>query len=128
MSKARLVLPALLLAALAPLPVAAKDLRAGKPARGVAVLSSAVPGDVSEEEVLTFAKECGIDLVVLDFAWITHHWSRTDLKAIDALSGKLEKAGVGRPSTYASIIARPSSVVTPSGAAAHSYPRSPRSR
>lgn len=83
----------LLLAALSRLPVAAEDAMV-EPMRGVALLASAVPDDVSDEEVLSFVRECDMELVVFDFAWITGIWPRSDLEAIEALSQKLTEAGV----------------------------------
>ena len=42
-----------------------------KPCRGAAVLSSSIGTSLSPEEIETFCKECGVSLVVVDFAWIT---------------------------------------------------------
>ncbi|MHC4598927.1 MAG: hypothetical protein ACYS47_07975, partial [Planctomycetota bacterium] len=69
-------------------------LKAGKPYRGVAFLSSAVGSDVSQEEIETFCKECRIDFVVIDFAWITFHWERTDKEAVERLAVSLGEKGI----------------------------------
>ncbi|MHC4550794.1 MAG: DNRLRE domain-containing protein [Planctomycetota bacterium] len=108
MTRAGLVFLPLCLVALAARPVAAKELKAGQALKGVAILSSVVPGDVSEKEVLAFVQECGIDLVVFDFAWITHHWPRTDMKAIDALARRLDQKGVVVAAMYRPRALRPS--------------------
>lgn len=67
---------------------------ADTPRRGVAILSSSIGHDVSADEIEAFVRECRIDFVVVDFAWITFHWSRTDRKAVDELARRLRAAGV----------------------------------
>ncbi len=69
-------------------------LEPGKAYRGIAVLSSSLGHDVPLEEVETFVRTCRIDLVVVDFAWITHHWPRTDLKSVEELAQRLRRQGV----------------------------------
>lgn len=63
------------------------------PSRGVAFLSSNIGEDVSPDEIYAFVRTCCINLVVIDFAWITYHWPRTSLEVGDVIE-KLEKAGV----------------------------------
>ncbi|MHC5038523.1 MAG: DNRLRE domain-containing protein [Planctomycetota bacterium] len=70
------------------------ELKAGKAYRGVAFLSSAIGRDVSVKEIETFVAECKIDFVVIDYAWITAHWERTDGKTVDGLAKKLQRRGV----------------------------------
>jgi tetratricopeptide (TPR) repeat protein len=62
--------------------------------RGMAFLSSAVGREVPVAEIEAFVRECHIDLVVIDFAWITHHWSRTDIQVVESLVRRLRKNGV----------------------------------
>jgi hypothetical protein len=64
------------------------------PRRGIAVLSSSIGHDVSADEIEAFVRECRLDFVVVDFAWITFHWSRTDRKAVDELARRLRAADV----------------------------------
>ena len=62
--------------------------------RGVAVLSSSIGLDVSIDEMLALVRTCKLDFVAVDFAWITHHWSRTDLAAVARLAQTLRERGV----------------------------------
>jgi hypothetical protein len=74
--------------------------------RGIAVLSSNVSGDVSGE-ILAFTESCRINLVVIDFAWVTHHWPRTDLAAVEKLCSALRRRGVEVAAMYRPRVLRP---------------------
>ncbi len=78
--------------------------------RGIAVLSSAIGHDIEAEEILTFVKECRINFVVVDFAWITHHWPRTDLKAVYGLVRDLQLNGVVTAAMYRPRALRPQGI------------------
>ena len=72
----------------------APRLTFGEPYRGIAILSSAIGDEVSVREVSAFIDECGIDFVVIDFAWITYHWERSNLRLLEMLSRNLQASGV----------------------------------
>jgi murein DD-endopeptidase MepM/ murein hydrolase activator NlpD len=61
--------------------------------RGMAFLSSDLGSDVSPDEICEFVRTTRINLVVIDFAWITYHWPRTTVAAVDVVQ-KLSEAGV----------------------------------
>ena len=83
------------------------SLESGKAHRGIAVLSSSLGHDISAEEIAAFAHSCKIDLVVVDFAWITHHWTRTDLATVEELAQRLRKQGVVVAAMYRPRLLRP---------------------
>ena len=62
--------------------------------RGIAVLSSQVANQHSISELLGFVETCEINFAVVDFAWITYHWPRTDTEAVERLCAELNKRGV----------------------------------
>lgn len=62
--------------------------------RGIAVLSSQVAKEHSISELVEFVNACEINFVVVDFAWITYHWPRTDTEAVERLCAELNKRGV----------------------------------
>jgi hypothetical protein len=72
----------------------APRLQPGEARRGIAVLSSSVGHDVSVDEIDAFVSTCRLDLVVVDFAWITYHWDRTDCAAVEDLAQRLGRRGV----------------------------------
>src|SRR4051794_6764419 len=88
----------LLLAAAPPVRPAPSEATCGGPTgaacRGIAVLSSSLGGEVTAEEILAFTDSCRINLVVIDFAWVTYHWPRTDLVALEKLGAALRRRGV----------------------------------
>jgi hypothetical protein len=75
---------------------------------GVALLSSSLGGDVSVREVTTFVKTHHINPVVIDFAWITHHWPRTKLAEVERLARALRADGVSVAAMYRPRGLRPS--------------------
>jgi murein DD-endopeptidase MepM/ murein hydrolase activator NlpD len=79
----------------------------GKPCRGVAFLSSSIHRTVSAEEILDFVESGDINFVVIDFAWITHHWPRTDREAVERLSAELRKRHVEVAVMYRPRVLRP---------------------
>ena len=64
-----------------------------KNVRGICVLSSRIGKDVSPGQIVAFARSCRLNLVVIDFAWISHHWPQTTDAAVD-LAGQLQDAGI----------------------------------
>lgn len=64
------------------------------PKRGIAVVSSSIGTTLSVEEILSFAESCRLQFVVIDFAWITHHWDRTTGEAV-RLAKELAKRNIG---------------------------------
>ena len=78
--------------------------------QGIAVLSSAIEHGTPASEIQAFVAECKIDLVVIDFAWITYHWPRTDLGAVERLAASLHKAGVTVAAMYRPRAMRPEGI------------------
>lgn len=68
--------------------------------RGVAVLSSNIGGQLTIDEVVDFAKTCKLNLVVIDYGWITHHWPRTDHSNVRRLVKRLKRSGVKVAAMY----------------------------
>lgn len=62
--------------------------------RGVAVLASEIGKGTKVEEILDLTRTCRLNLVIIDFAWITHHWPTADQAAIRRLCDDLRKRGV----------------------------------
>lgn len=74
--------------------------------RGIAVLSSSIGDTVSPEEIVTVAKACRFNLVIIDFAWITHHWPRTSDAAVQLVE-LLRKEGIETSLMYRPRTLRP---------------------
>ncbi len=90
-----------------------QDAKAATSVRGVAFLSSSIGRSVPVSEICAFTDTCRLNLVVADFAWITHHYTRTDLEAVRDLARRLEERGVEMAVMY-----RPR-VLNPKEAAIH---------
>jgi murein DD-endopeptidase MepM/ murein hydrolase activator NlpD len=58
------------------------DTKAG-PERGIAVLASSIGSDVTPEGLAEFVQQGKFSPVVVDWAWITYHWDRTDFAALN---------------------------------------------
>jgi hypothetical protein len=87
------------------------------------VLSSSIGREVNAAELLAFIDACRINLVVVDFAWVTHHWQRTDLPAVEHLCLQLRRRGVRVAAMYRPRVLRPQEArvhyaIGPGGAAA----------
>lgn len=76
--------------------------------RGMCFLSSSIGKELSLEEIRSFVASCRIDLVAVDFAWITHHWPRTDFAAVERLAAGLQGDGVEVVALYRPRALRPS--------------------
>lgn len=66
----------------------------GDASRGIAILSSVIGDEITVREISAFVRECGIDFVVIDFAWITYHWERSNLRLLEMLSRNLQASGI----------------------------------
>ena len=53
------------------------------PTRGIAVVASDIGSDFSPESLAEFVKQGNFSPVVVDWAWITYHWNRTDFAAVN---------------------------------------------
>jgi hypothetical protein len=105
-SRALVLLSALAVPALAaPQRAAEPDLR-----RGVAVLASTVGHEHSLAELESFVRACRLDHVVVDFAWVTHHFARSDLAAIEKLARRLRAQGVHVAAMYRPRALRPDGI------------------
>jgi murein DD-endopeptidase MepM/ murein hydrolase activator NlpD len=62
--------------------------------RGVAVTSSSLGKEITAREILDFVDTCELNLVVIDYGWITYHWPRTDQQQMRDLVDRLQAAGV----------------------------------
>lgn len=81
------------LLALAALPARAGDA-------GIAVIASAVNRGQSVADIRAFVAEGKFGHVVVDWAWITAHWDRTDFIAVEDLVAALKKDGVEVAAMY----------------------------
>jgi hypothetical protein len=61
---------------------------------GIAVIASSLDKELPAREVVAIVKACRLNVVVIDFAWITHHWPRTDLATVNRLVRELQAEGV----------------------------------
>jgi len=53
------------------------------PTRGIAVLASSIGSDFTPEYLADFVQQGKFSPVVVDWAWITYHWSHTDFAAVN---------------------------------------------
>jgi murein DD-endopeptidase MepM/ murein hydrolase activator NlpD len=96
---------ALLLAILAILAVSAEATAEGQgatagPPPGFAVLASSIGDSLSVEELLRVVDAHGTREVVVDWAWITHHWPRTRWEDVARLVDTLNQRGVRVAAMY----------------------------
>jgi hypothetical protein len=75
------------------------DQKSSVPRRGMAFLASDID-DNSAAEIVAFVDACRIDLVVVDFAWITGVWPRTQIAAVRNTCQRLQKKGVRVAAMY----------------------------
>ncbi|MHC4623242.1 MAG: peptidoglycan DD-metalloendopeptidase family protein [Planctomycetota bacterium] len=68
--------------------------------RGMAFLSSNVNKSIPSHEIRNLVSDCNLDLVVIDFAWITYHWPQTDLAAVEHLAAELVNEGIEVATMY----------------------------
>ena len=61
---------------------------------GITVLSSSIGKDYSVEALIKLVKKCHFKPVVIDWAWITFHWKRTNFTAVESFAKKLKKLSV----------------------------------
>ncbi len=80
----------------------------GQVYEGVTFLASSVGTETSVEDIVQFAQACQLNFVIFDFAWITHHWPRTDFRALNKVCDRLQKAGVNVAAMYRPRALRPS--------------------
>ncbi|KPJ64600.1 hypothetical protein AMK68_01190 [candidate division KD3-62 bacterium DG_56] len=62
--------------------------------RGVAIDSMAVGQTASVDELVAYAQRAHLNLVVVDFNWVTYYWYRTKLSAVNELARRLGEAGI----------------------------------
>jgi len=67
---------------------------------GIAVLASDVGHGMAVDDLLAFVEEARVRDVIVDWAWITLHWERTDFAAVEALVSALEERGVRVAAMY----------------------------
>ena len=60
----------------------APDTKAA-PRRGIAVLASSIGSDYSPEGLANLVQQWKLSPVVIDWAWITYHWDKTDFAAVN---------------------------------------------
>jgi len=53
------------------------------PTRGIAVLASSIGNDFTPESLADFVQQGKFSPVVIDWAWITYDWDRTNFKAVN---------------------------------------------
>lgn len=76
--------------------------------RGITFLSSNISNGISLDEIRNFVSDCNIDFVVIDFAWITYHWPRTNLAAVEQLASELVSQGIAVAAMYRPRVLSPS--------------------
>jgi len=62
--------------------------------RGVAIDSMAVGQTASVDELVAYARRTRLNLMVIDFNWVTYYWHRTKLSAVNELAQRLGEAGI----------------------------------
>jgi hypothetical protein len=72
------------------------------PTRGFAILASTIVTDISPEALAEVVRQGRYSPVVVDWAWVTYHFERTDFKAVNKFLGlmaeqKMPVAGMYRP-------------------------------
>ena len=92
-----LLLPAILACA-----GAANDVAAEPPRYGIAVLASGIGRDYALGDLVELIEHGRFSPVIIDWAWITYHWERTDFPAVRELlkrlrEKKIEVAAMYRP-------------------------------
>lgn len=70
--------------------------------RGIAVLASSIGSDFSPENLAKFVQHGKFSLVVVDWAWITYHWDRTNFTSVNRFlslmsASKVKVAAMYRP-------------------------------
>ncbi len=71
-----------------------------QPGCGIAILASDVGHAYPVTNLVAFIEQGRFTTVVLDWAWITYHWDRTDFQAVRELVGRLKERGVEVPAMY----------------------------
>ncbi len=64
------------------------------PYRGIAFLASDIGQSTHVGEMVDFVRTCRLNLVVIDFAWITYHWPRANMAAVREAAERLQANGV----------------------------------
>lgn len=68
--------------------------------RGFALLASSVGSTYHVEDVAAFAEQGGFALVIVDWAWITHHWEQTRFDELQTLVAALHAKGIRTAAMY----------------------------
>lgn len=74
--------------------------QAPPPSHGICVLASDIGATYPVDALLEFVEKGGFDPVVIDWAWITSHWPRTDFAAVNRFRKELCARGVEVPAMY----------------------------
>jgi hypothetical protein len=65
-----------------------------KKTRGLAIGSTVIKNTGQMENILDFVKQCNINMVIIDFGWITASWDLSNFEDIETLMQNLNQAGV----------------------------------
>lgn len=87
----------LLCAAAAPAPPAT-DVPA--PTRGFAILASSIGADFSPDQLAALVDQGAFAPVIVDWAWITYHWKRTDFRSLNRFLDLMAQRGVPVAAMY----------------------------
>ena len=79
---------------------AAEVARESTAARGIAVLGSSIGNEYPVEALAAFVQRAGFSPVIIDWAYITVHWERTDFAGVNRLAEILSTAGVEVAAMY----------------------------
>ena len=69
-------------------------------ARGIAVLASCIGNEYPVDALVQFVERGHFSPVVIDWAWITFHWDKTDFSAVNALVDALSSRGIPFAAMY----------------------------
>lgn len=78
----------------------AKDFPAPKPGYGLAVLASDIGHDYPVAQLAGFIEQGGFAPVIIDWAWITYHWEKTDFAAVRQLVIRLKEKNIEVAAMY----------------------------
>lgn len=82
------------------LPVAAVAAADPNPSRGIALLASDIGHDLPVTNLLELVEKGGFAPVIIDWAWISYHWDRTDFKAVRELARRLRDRNIEAAAMY----------------------------
>lgn len=71
-----------------------------EPGLGISVLASSVGTEYPVDALVEFVTTAHISYVIIDWAWVTYHWDRTDFDAVRQFIWLLDAAGIRTAAMY----------------------------